>query len=78
MPIESLPCAAAIGRPSGGDRGLGAFPQLRKVSLVELGTHVETAFVAKPITTSEQAVIPALLKHPPEDALLLWDRGFQL
>ena len=76
MPIESLPCAAAIGRPSGGDRGMGAFPHLRKVSLVELGTHVETAFIAKPISTSEQAVISALLKHLPEDALLLWDRGF--
>jgi len=66
----------AFGRPSGGDRGQGAFPQLRKVSLVELGTHVEVAFIAKPITTSEQAVLPALLKQMPEDALLLWDRGF--
>lgn len=65
-----------FGRPSGGDRGAGAFPQLRKVSLVELGTHVEVAFVAKPISTGEQAVIPALLKSVPEDALLLWDRGF--
>ena len=65
-----------FGRPSGGDRGMGAFPQLRKVSLVELGTHVEVAFIAKPIATSEQAVISALLKHLPEDGLLLWDRGF--
>ncbi len=65
-----------FGRPSGGDRGEGAFPQLRKVSLVELGTHIETAFLAKPITTSEQAVISALLNHMPEDGLLLWDRGF--
>ena len=65
-----------FGRPSGGDRGDGAFPQIRKVSLVELGTHVEVAFVAKPITTGEQAALPALLKQMPEDALLLWDRGF--
>lgn len=65
-----------FGRPSGGHRGEGAFPQLRKVSLVELGTHVELAFVAKPITTGEQAVLPALLKEIPEDSLLLWDRGF--
>ena len=65
-----------FGRPSGGHRGEGAFPQLRKVSLVELGTHVEVAFVAKPITTGEQAVLPALLKHVPQDALLLEDRGF--
>lgn len=65
-----------FGRPSGGNRGEGAFAQLRKVSLVELGTHVETAFLAKPITTSEQAVLPALLNDMPEDGLLLWDRGF--
>jgi hypothetical protein len=67
---------AVFGRPSGGDRGEGAFPQLRKVSLVELGTHVEVAFIAKPITTGEQAVISALVQHLPDDALLLWDRGF--
>lgn len=67
---------AAFGRPSGGHRGQGAFPQLRKVSLVELGTHVETAFLARPITTGEQAVVPALLKHFPKDGLLLWDRGY--
>lgn len=67
---------AVFGRPSGGDRGEGAFPQLRKVSLVELGTHVEVAFIAKPITTGEQAVVPALLKYLPEDSLLIWDRGF--
>lgn len=64
-----------FGRPSG-QRGQGAFPQLRKVSLVELDTHVETAFIAKPITTSEQAVVAALLKSMPADGLLLWDRGF--
>lgn len=67
---------AVFGRPSGGDRGDGAFPQVRKVSLVELGTHAEVAFVAKPITTGEQSVISALTKHVPPDALLLWDRGF--
>jgi len=65
-----------FGRPSGGERGDGAFPQIRKVSLVELGTHVETAFVPKPITTGEQSVISALLRHMPGDGLLLWDRGF--
>jgi Insertion element 4 transposase N-terminal/Transposase DDE domain len=73
---DRLANEAVFGRPSGGARGDGAFPQLRKVSLVELGTHVEVAFVAKPITTGEQAAIPALLRHVPPDALLLWDRGF--
>jgi hypothetical protein len=66
----------AFGRPSGGERGDGAFPQIRKVSLVELGTHVEVAVVFKTIRAGEQAAISALLKHLPPDALLLWDRGF--
>ena len=39
--------AAAFGRPSAGPRGDGAFPQVRKLSLVELGTHVEVAFVVQ-------------------------------
>lgn len=67
---------AAFGRPSGGHRGAGAFPQLRKVSLVELGTHVETAFVIQPCHRSEVAAVPRLLKRLPKDSLLLWDRGF--
>ena len=46
--------AAAFGRPSAGPRGDGAFPQVRKLSLVELGTHAEVAFVVRPITHGEQ------------------------
>lgn len=66
----------AFGRPSGGHRGPGAFPQLRKVSLVELGTHVETAFALKPCRRSETVAVPALLNRLPADSLLLADRGF--
>jgi len=84
MGIDSTVCdlpdteanEAAFGRPSGGHRGPGAFPQLRKVSLVELGTHVETAFVLKPCRRGEMVAVPALLKRLPTDALLLIDRGF--
>lgn len=65
-----------FGRPSGGDRGDGAFPQIRKLSLIELGTHVEIAFQAKPYLVSEQAMVPALLKHLRPDMLLIWDRNF--
>src|SRR4051812_22758433 len=39
--------AAAFARPSAGDRGPGAFPQVRKLSLVELGTHVEVALAVE-------------------------------
>lgn len=68
--------ALTFGRPSGGNRGPGAFPQVRKISLVELGTHAEIAFVAKPYCRSETVAMPALLKRLPPNSLLLWDRGF--
>jgi hypothetical protein len=71
--------AAAFGRPSGGPRGDGAFPQVRKLSLVEVGTHVEVAFVAKGIKqpdSSEQRQVPGLFRHLRPDMLLVWDRGF--
>lgn len=66
----------AFGRPSGGDRGLGAFPQIRKVSLVEVGTHVELAFVPKRLACGETTAMEGLWRHLPKDALLLEDRGF--
>jgi hypothetical protein len=70
--------ARAFGRPSG-RYGDGAFPQIRKLSLVETGTHAELAFVVKGIRAAgsgEQSMLPALLRHLREDMLLLWDRGF--
>ena len=66
----------AFGRPSGGDRGMGAFPQIRKVSLVEVGTHVELAFVLKRLACGETTAMEGLWRHLPEDSLLLEDRGF--
>ena len=70
--------AAAFGRPSGA-RGDGAFPQIRKLSLVEVGTHVEVALVAKGIKepdSGEQRLAPGLFRHLRPDMLLVWDRGF--
>jgi len=66
---------AVFGRASGG-RGDGAFPQIRKVSLVELGTHVETALALGGWHDSEQALVSQLWDHLPCDTLLLEDRGF--
>jgi hypothetical protein len=66
----------AFGRPSGGDRGMGAFPQVRKVSLVEVGTHVEFALTLKRIACGETTAMEGLWRHIPADALLLEDRGF--
>jgi len=67
---------AAFGRPSAGTRGDGAFPQIRKLSLVELGTHVEVAIAVKHIRCGERTMVPALLRHLSAEMLLLLDRGF--
>lgn len=67
--------AARFGRSSGG-RGEGAFPQVRKVSLVELGTHVEVAMAFGGWQDSEQQLVEQLWDQLPADALLLQDRGF--
>lgn len=59
-----------------GSRGDGAFPQVRKVSLVELGTHVEFAFAVGGWQHSETLLAEQLFDRIPADALLLEDRGF--
>jgi hypothetical protein len=68
--------AAAFGRPSAGPRGAGAFPQIRKLSLVELGTHVEIAFVVRSIAHGEPSMVGGLLRQLTDEMLLLEDRGF--
>lgn len=73
---DTLANAGTFGRPSSGDRGDGAFPQVRKLSLVELGTHVEVALQIKPCTVSEQAMLPSILCHVTPQMLLIWDRNF--
>lgn len=59
-----------------GSRGQSAFPQIRKVSLVELGTHIEFAFVFGACNESERKLAASLWNQLPEDALLIQDRGF--
>lgn len=66
---------AVFGR-STGSRGEAAFPQVRKVSLVEVGTHVEIGMAIGGWHDSEQSLVPQLWDQIPEDALLLEDRGF--
>jgi Insertion element 4 transposase N-terminal/Transposase DDE domain len=73
---DSLANAEAFARPSAGPRGDGAFPQIRKLSLVELGTHVELAFVVRSIAHGEQSMVEGLLRHLTAEMLLLWDRNF--
>jgi hypothetical protein len=75
---DSTANANAFGYPQGG-RGAGAFPQVRKLSLEEVGTHVELAFVLKGLKekeSGERSMVPGLLRHLRPGMLLLWDRGF--
>lgn len=67
---------AAVFERSSGGRGGGAFPQVRKVSLVELGTHVEVALAIGGWQDDERTLARQLWDRIPADALLLEDRGF--
>src|SRR5262245_6675212 len=67
--------AKAFGRPKG-PRADAAFPQVRKLSLVELGTHAELALVLKPFWRGETAMVAGLMRHLRAGMLLLWDRNF--
>ena len=70
---------AIFGRPQS-SRGPGAFPQVRKVSLVETRTHVEFAFAYAGIDaegSAESVLAKGLFaEHLGPDMLMLWDRGF--
>jgi hypothetical protein len=76
--VMDVPDSAAnqvFGRSSG-SRGQGAFPQIRKTSLVELGTHVELAIVIGGWNEGERMQARQLWGKIPPDSLLLEDRGF--
>ena len=59
----------------GSGAAAGAFPQVRKFSLIEWGTPVEVAFQVGGWHESEQSLAPQLWEHLPADSLLLEDRG---
>lgn len=67
--------AEAFSRATG-SRGEGAFPQVRKASLVELGTHVELAIEIGGWQDGEQTLARKLWDRLPTDSLLVEDRGF--
>jgi hypothetical protein len=75
MDVPDSEANAEFGRSSG-SRGEGAFPQVRKVSLVELGTHVEVAIAVGGWGDDERMLARTLYEQIPDDALLLEDRGF--
>jgi Insertion element 4 transposase N-terminal/Transposase DDE domain len=67
--------ARIFGRPSN-SVGDGAFPQIRKLSLVELGTHAELGMVLKPCWRGEPNMVAGLRRYLHPGMLVLWDRGF--
>ena len=75
MDVPDSAANASFGR-SRGSRGDSAFPQVRKTSLVELGTHVETALAIGGWGDDERTLARTLWDQIPDDALLLEDRGF--
>jgi hypothetical protein len=75
MDVPDSEANQIFGRSSG-SRGQGAFPQIRKASLVELGTHVELAFAMGGWGEAEQRLARQLWDQIPDDSLLLEDRGF--
>lgn len=65
----------AFGRPQSG-RSAGAFPQVRCVSLCEVGTHVLYRTLVKPIARGEIRMAEVLTRFLTANMLLLWDRNF--
>lgn len=68
MDVPDSQANQKFGRSTGG-RGEAAFPQVRKVSLVELGTHLETAFVFGGWANSEQKQVEQLYSAIPATRL---------
>jgi len=65
----------AFGRPQSG-RAPGAFPQVRVLSLCEIGTHVLWRSLIKPHRRGEIPMARHLVRFLRENMLLLWDRNF--
>lgn len=68
----------AFGRPKGGSSSdsQGGFPQVGKVSLIELGTHIEFAFALRSQAAGEPTIASRLVPHLTPDMLVLLDAGF--
>ena len=65
----------AFGRPGSG-RSPAAFPQTRRLSLCERGTHVLWKSLIKPHRRGEHPMARHILRFLAENMLLLWDRNF--
>jgi hypothetical protein len=80
LDVPDSPANQVLGRPgSGRGEGVGAFPQVRVVGLVEAGTHAIVAAVQGSYSTGEQTLAQQLAHDRGPlgpGVLLLADRGF--
>ena len=67
----------AIPVPTHESTCLSPFPQVRCVSLIEVGTHVVLDAIVAPSPVSEICLAHPLLRRLPPDSLLLMDSGFR-
>ncbi len=67
--------AKVFGRHTAGERGDGAFPQVKAVYLIECGTHAIVDAGFWPCHTSDHTGGRRLLRSVSEGMLLLWDTG---
>jgi hypothetical protein len=69
---------AAFGLPKGGNtsKSKGGYPVVGKVSLVELGSHVEYAFVPRSQDHGESTKAKRLVRHLKPGMLVFLDAGF--
>lgn len=69
---------AAFGLPKGGNtsESKGGYPVIGKVSLVELGSHVEYAFVPRSQDHGESTMAKRLVRHLKSGMLVFLDAGF--
>lgn len=67
----------AFGRPQGGSSSdsQGGFPQVGKVSLVEVGSHIEYRLVLRAIRVGEPTQAMRLIRHLTPEMLMLLDAG---
>jgi len=74
--VRDTPANATVFGRQKGSRGDSAFPQLRNVYLVELGTHAVCDAVIRGYQFDERSGASRLLRSVDASMLLMWDRGF--
>lgn len=72
---DSAPNRRGFGKPKGG-RGVGGYPQLRVVALMDVGTHIFRDLRFGPFGTGELTLTRELVESVEPRSLVLMDRNF--